>query len=446
MRGARRAQPALGQGEIEAEASVTEQRHPLPNLFGQETLSVTQALYAVAIPKLLWRGEAREAVRQLRLVRAFGRKRKVASRHTAWTRGFELEALVALGQGEAAWRVAQAHLREGYPKWAKKPLAKRVARMSHFIRYWEMPAAYYSGRLRHATKAMEVYLDWALKHVDAYEMRHDLFNGDDRPNPSMHVRVSLFHLYSDAGRALGDWPLWKTWVDRLHRGLLKLCGLKRKDLAADATLMKTFHERLRVVEKERRPAHVTFGQKDVLEPKRKVLARQHEVRKRIHGEPSPRAVMLAEKRAMYFPWLREKRAGNETQAREARDLSIECMALLDRTVYFVKQLCPEAFFLAYRSACAQLMGEFVDIINRAAFDFPSLKPTDEEWSRVVRKRAGDRLQGDGPVGAQDIRRVLDRVRGRSREVQRVTPRMVGPVSELDAAFESVGRLIERWPS
>lgn len=282
---------------------MTAQQYPLPNLFGQETLSVAHALYAVAIPRLLWRGEAAEAVRQLRLVRTFGRRRKVAPKHTAWTRGFELEALIALGEGEAAWRVVQAHLREGYPKWASKPLAKRVARMPHFIRFWEMPAAYYSGRLKHATEAMEIYLDWALKHVDAYEMRHDLFNGDERPDPSVHVRVSLFHLYSDAGRDLGEWPRWKTWVDRLHPGLLKLSGIKRSDLAADASLMKPFHERLRVVEKERRPAHVTFGQKDLLEPKRKVLARQKDAHERINQPPSPRAIMLREKRAHYFPWL-----------------------------------------------------------------------------------------------------------------------------------------------
>lgn len=185
---------------------MTVQQYPLPNLFGPESISVANALYAVAIPKLLWRGEAAEAVRQFRLVRAFGRRRKVAPKHTAWTRGFELEALVALGESESAWRVVKAHLREGDPKWAKKPLAKRVARMPHFIRFYEMPAAYYSGRLKHATQAMEVYLDWALRHVDAYEMRHDLFNGDDRPNPSIPVRVSLFHLYREAGRALSDWP------------------------------------------------------------------------------------------------------------------------------------------------------------------------------------------------------------------------------------------------
>lgn len=139
------------------------------------------------------------------------------------------------------------------------------------------------------------------------------------------------------------------------------------------------------------------------------------------------------------------RADSEADAREARDLSIECMALLDRTVYFVKQSCPEAFFLSYRSACAQLMGEFVDIINRAAFDFPTLKPTEEEWSQVATARAGNELKEDRPVGAEEIRLVLDRVQVRIREVQRLTPRTAGPVGALDGTFDSVSRLIDRWP-
>jgi hypothetical protein len=121
------------------------------------------------------------------------------------------------------------------------------------------------------------------------------------------------------------------------------------------------------------------------------------------------------------------------------------MALLDRTVYFVRQSCPETFFLSYRSACAQLMGEFVDIINRAAFDFPSLKPTEDEWSRVAAARAGNELKDDRPVGAEEIRSLLERVRVRVQEVQRLTPKTSGPVGALDATFEGVSRLIERWP-
>lgn len=98
----------------------------------------------------------------------------------------------------------------------------------------------------------------------------------------------------------------QEWVGRLHPGLLKLCDLSGEDLAVDPNLMSTFHERLRAAERERRPAFVTFGQKDLLERKGKVLTRQRRVRERFNRESSPRAAMLAEKRARYFPWLEAK--------------------------------------------------------------------------------------------------------------------------------------------
>jgi hypothetical protein len=153
---------------------------------------------------------------------------------------------------------------------------------------------------------MEIFLAWGLKRWGAYEMRYSIFNGDEGPNPRSHVRVTLFHLYRDSGRTLQDWSLWRTWVESLHPGLLKLCEIDRADLAADASLMETFHQRLCSAEKERRPAFVTFGQKDLLEPKRKVLARQERATRRFNRAPS-RAVMLAEKRARYFPWLERVR-------------------------------------------------------------------------------------------------------------------------------------------
>ena len=279
------------------------QKYPLPNLFDCESLADAYALYATAIPRLLWRGEAVETVRQLRLVRTFGRRRNVAPRHTEWTRGFELEALIAIGDGQGAWRVARAHLREHYPRLANQPLAKRLGRMVHFVRYWEMPAAYFSGRIRHATEAMELFLDWQMKRADAYEIRNDLFNGDERPNPSQHVRVTLFHLYRELDRTLGDWPRWPEWVAGLHPGLLELCELKAADLAARPGLMSVLHERLRAAEVERRPAFFTFGQKDLLEAKGTVLARQANAQARRDRAPSSHAVMLAEKRALYFPWV-----------------------------------------------------------------------------------------------------------------------------------------------
>ena len=404
-------------------------------------MSVVHDLYATAIPHLLWRGEVAESIRELRLVREFARKRGIAPRHTAWTRGFELEGLIVLDQGAAAWGVVQAHLRDGYPRLAAKPLVQRVGRMPHFIRYWEIPAAYFAGRLKHAIEAMEVYLEWGLLHVDAYELRDDIYNGDDPPSRFNLARVTLAQLYREVGWTLADWPRWKAWVGRLHPGLLKLCELKAAELAADPNLMKTFHERLRVAERERRTAFVTSGQKDLLEPKRKVLARQNEARKRFHQEPTAHAKMLAEKRASYFPWLESKRADSESDARKARDLSIECMKLVGRTVPPIKQSSEESFYLRYRSACGQLMGEFTSIINRAGYDFPPLKPSEEEWHRVEARVPDFKDSAPGWSGLVQARRDLRAVRVRVAQIQKTTPRMTGQPGVLDAAIDRFSRAL-----
>ncbi len=276
--------------------------YPLPNLFRTEQLSVADALYSLAISKVLWRGEADAALRMLRQVRAYARGKNIHPRHVAWTRQFELEALIQTGRPEAAWRLVRKHLREGYPHLASKAPQHRVRRLPHFIRDWEIPAAYFSGRIKHATDAMESYLDWALKNDVAYEMRNDVFNGDE--NPTHHLRVTLFHLYRAAGRSLAEWPRWADWVRALHPGLLALCKIDREKLAADPDLMSVFHQRLRAAERERRPAFLTFGQRDLLEPKRKALARQRKAATRIHTKKQDdHAAMLRRKRAIYFPWL-----------------------------------------------------------------------------------------------------------------------------------------------
>ncbi len=275
--------------------------YPLPNLFVLETREIAHALYAVAIPKLMWRGEPAEALHQLRLVRRFAEQARVAKKHTFWTYGFEVEAGIAAGVTEAAWRTCRQWLRDCYPRWYGRPLRERVNRMPFFLRYHEVPAAYFSGRLRHATEAMELFLDWSLKHEDAYELRHSIFNS--APSPTVPVRVSLFHLYQQAGRELDEWSQWRVWVKRLHPGLLEMCGITQKQLSADASLMSTFHERLMAHEKERRPVRVTFGQKDLLEPKAIVLARQSQAQTKIERPPDAHALMLRERRASYFPWL-----------------------------------------------------------------------------------------------------------------------------------------------
>jgi hypothetical protein len=135
--------------------------------------------------------------------------------------------------------------------------------------------------------------------------------------------------------------------------------------------------------------------------------------------------------------------GNEIAAREVRDISIECMALLDRTVLLVKECCAEAFFLEYRRACGHLMGEFVDVINRAARDFPKLEPTEEEW--LAGSRAGEVwLKVKTPVQPDEVRSMLSRVRARVGDIQSCGPEMSGPLGHLDSALARLERVLQGW--
>lgn len=273
----------------------------LPNLFVTESRDIATRLYAVAIPRLLWRGRPAEALEMIRRVRAFGTTSRVAARWTMWTYSFEFEALVALGEFESAWRLMRKHLRLRYPLLANQPVEQRVRWMPDFVAHTEMSAAFFSGRVEYAARAMEAFLAWSVPRAEAYEVRYGLYNGD--PAPTL-FRVTLFHIYARLGRKLSSWPLWSAWVSRLDAELLRITGISREDLRVDSDKLVEFEKNLRAAEEGRRPAGVTFGQRDVLEPKKKVLARQRRI---IDHKPSPKQAafskMLQTKRAHYFPWL-----------------------------------------------------------------------------------------------------------------------------------------------
>ncbi len=134
----------------------------LPNLFTTESRDIATRLYAVAIPRLLWRGRPAEAIEMLRRVRSFGATSRAAARWLIWTYSFEFEALVALGEFESAWRLMRKHLRLRYPHLANKPVEQRVRWMPDFVGHTEMSAAFFSGRTKYAARAMEAVLAWRL--------------------------------------------------------------------------------------------------------------------------------------------------------------------------------------------------------------------------------------------------------------------------------------------
>jgi hypothetical protein len=286
-------------------AMISKQRpkFTLPNIYRTESRDIAGRLYSVAIPRVLWSGYPAEALRLLRLVRRYARDAKVAARHAAWTFSFELDALLQLGRTEEAWRLVQRHLKTFAPRRWRWPVERRIRYMDHFVTFYEVPAAYFSGRYKYAVRAKEAYLDAMVERVDAYNLRYSIYNGD--PKPTDPARVTLWHIYQKVGRHLGDWTNWKRWVRRLHPRLLELTRMSVGELEDDPDRLAVFVKRLHKAEKGLRPAGITYGQRDLLEPRKKVLARQ---RKHLAWKPTGRHAefkrMLEEKRNQYFPWLR----------------------------------------------------------------------------------------------------------------------------------------------
>jgi hypothetical protein len=278
----------------------------LPNIFPLESRDIAGRLYAVTIPRVLWSGYPAEALRLLRRVRTYAKQSDVAARHVGWTWGFEFDALLQLGRTEEAWRLVRRQLRTFWPRYWQRPVEQRIQFMDHFVCFSEVPAAYFSGRYEYAARAKESYLNRMTERTDAYNLLYYVYNTD--PVPTDPARVTLWHIYQRLGRHLDSWSGWKRWVQRLHPRLLQLTRMTAAELEADASRVVIFEKRLRQAEKGLRPAHITYGQRDLLEPRRKVLARQ---RKHLAWKPTGRhaefARMLEEKRALYFPWLRQLR-------------------------------------------------------------------------------------------------------------------------------------------
>jgi len=274
----------------------------LPNIYRMESRDIAGRLYATAVPRVLWNGYPAEALRLLRNVRRHARDANVAPHHAGWTYSFEFDALLQLGRTVEAWRLVRRQLRTFWPRRWHWPVERRVQYMDHFVKFSEVPAAFFSGRYQYAARALEAYLDGMVERVDAYDLRYSIYN--DEPVPTHPARVTLWHVYQRVGRHLGDWKNWKRWVGRLHPRLLELTNMSAAELEDDADRIAVFEKRLHEAEKGLRPAGITYGQRDLLEPRRQVLARQ---RKHLAWKPSGRraefARMLEEKRARYFPWV-----------------------------------------------------------------------------------------------------------------------------------------------
>jgi hypothetical protein len=138
-----------------------------------------------------------------------------------------------------------------------------------------------------------------------------------------------------------------------------------------------------------------------------------------------------------------KWGATEENARAARDISIECMARIGHTIDLVRQSADDVYSAKYTRACAMLMGEFVDIINRAGFDFSHLVPSEDEFKVVTEQRvpATELVPDEQKIDADALRSTMTTVRERVDEIATIAPRIIGStmeqyLDELDAAIDA----------
>lgn len=121
------------------------------------------------------------------------------------------------------------------------------------------------------------------------------------------------------------------------------------------------------------------------------------------------------------------------------------MARLGDTIFLVRQSADDLYFVRYRRACGMLMGEFVDIINRAGFDFSNLVPSEDEFNAVTEQRmpAAERVRDERKLDADALRAVMMVVRERVHEIATLAPRIIG--STMEDYLAELDATIDAWP-
>jgi hypothetical protein len=133
------------------------------------------------------------------------------------------------------------------------------------------------------------------------------------------------------------------------------------------------------------------------------------------------------------------------QARNARDIAIECMGRLDSTAATVKESCSEAFTKRYLGACAQTMGGVGDIINVSVRAHPELKPSQSEWSQVASQR---RAAVPPPPELKGQQLVQAEVEAVSRHVQQLRSQgggsLSGALDDIEASLPALKAVLQDW--
>ncbi len=219
---------------------------PIPDLW-KVNEEKAYAFYSMLLIRLAIKEKHERIIQVCRTIRrhaAKGPGRKAA----LFTFMFERDALVELGKFDVALRQAQLRDRIYY---GKRPDYKQIScsNLDPMETYWLIytlaPLRYCNGHYETARLLLELGLGFWLNSCKQISYFWFWKVALSRPSKLFPTQVSLSQIYRKLGRELHSWNDWGKFAQGFTPKFYHTFGITRKQLSADATLLKDVAKRIR---------------------------------------------------------------------------------------------------------------------------------------------------------------------------------------------------------
>lgn len=225
-----------------------------------------------------------------------------------FTFSFEIDALCDLKQYAIAWR--QLRSREEIIFGEKFDLERHEWKGAGIaeLEWAYAPLLFFNGRYRLGCSMLEAALElWFVgDKLQSYDLLFHVYNGDKVP--THRCRVTLAHFYDRLGKSLLEWRHWEEFVNGFHPKLLRMGGVRREELLADANRLPGLFAKLLAIRNERTPTRIGGSQSDLTDSAGMVRKRQDAIRKKLKASEKrarARHDLFDAKLKQLFPELRE---------------------------------------------------------------------------------------------------------------------------------------------
>lgn len=258
----------------------------VPNLFLDRNAREAKRLYSLYLAQLMTKSRKRRIVEASQQIRNYAARLK-QPRSADFTFQFEIDALCKLRRFADAWKQLRRFERIAHGK--NISLSKRKWEPEQLDWFWHYHPhiLYFLGRYQLAARMLEALFAEKLSHPEAgvsYELLPDIYKPVSRPRD--RHEVTLYHVYRKLGKKLSEWPQWEQFVNGFDPELFNLTNIQREDMLRDASLLRPFYEAISKERKERLTAHVSVGERELIDSPEEVQRFQNDVTaKRALQEP-----------------------------------------------------------------------------------------------------------------------------------------------------------------